>query len=286
MKMRKVFIWWFAVVALCLVAALIWRRCLKFKEDQRWRSLMANSEERGRLPQKDVSVWMAEHGSDEPDSTSQAGRARLQVECQQLPERIERFRSLLKGLPVVYTNADPNAAKDYLKEVDHCLDGLSRLSCEEVLKAVGWDCAGWDVDVTLKTLSTEESYALALTRYCLIFGRFADLVWERAGDSYVAAEADRRTFNVLKSCARLFPDWRSVTDACLEEWKQKRCDSENSNFCRSYREREKLFRTYWKPFLEKAPDMKNATMDWRYWHLKWARSALRRDPSWAPGQKD
>ena len=282
MKKCKVIKWCCIVVALCLVVAFVWRKNVKFREKCRWRTLMASSEALGRLPRRDISGWMAEYGVHEPDLSSPAGRARLQAERRLLPEREGRFRILLKGLPVVYTNGNQNAAEDFLKEVDCCLDGLSRSSCEEVLKAVAWDGSGWDVDVTLRAVSSEGAYSSALKRYCQIFGRFADLIWERAGDSYAAAEADRRTFNVLKTCGRIFPAWQSAANVCLEEWKEKRCDNVDSNYCRSFREREALYRSHWESYVRMNPSMQNVVTDWYCWHLKWARNALRREPKWSP----
>lgn len=219
--MRRLKISALAAVCLCvcLLSLLVVRRHYKIQERRSLLALIENAEEGCRLPMSDPSIWMAEYGADEPDVSSQDGMNRLRNERLELPGRIARFRELLNQLDLVYTNASQTSVRDYLSDVDHCLSGLSRASCAEVLRQVKWDGVGWDVDRSLRNVHSASAFETAIERYCLLFGRFADLIWERAGDAYGAAEADRRTFNVLKKCKKTFPEMAAVTDACLaEKW--------------------------------------------------------------------
>lgn len=272
-------------VCVCLLGLLVARRHYKVQERRRLLALIESAEEGGRLPMSDPSIWMAEHGANEPDPSSQEGMARLRNERLELPGRVARFRELLNKLDSVYTNASQTSVQDYLSDVDACISGLSRTSCAEVLRPVKWDGVGWDVDRTLRNVNSASAFATAIERYCLLFGRFADLIWERAGDAYGAAEADRRTFNVLKKCEKSFPEMSAATDACLAEWRENRCDNADSNYCRAFREREGLYRSHWESYVKKNTSMQNAVTDWYCWHLKWARNALRREPKWSPDFK-
>lgn len=270
----------------CLLGLLVVRRHYKTQERRRLLALIESAEVDSGLPMSDPSIWMAEYGAGEPDPSSQEGATLSRNERFELPGRAARFCELLKRLDSVYTNASRTSVRDYLYDVDQCLLGLSRTGCAEILRPVKWDGAGWDVDRTLRHVHSTSAFETAIERYCLVFGRFADLIWERAGDAYGAAEADRRTFNVLKKCEKAFPEMAAVTDAYLADWKKMRCDNADSNFCRSFREREGLYRSHWEQYARKNPSMQNAVTDWYCWHLKWARNALRREPKWSPDLKD
>lgn len=285
MKCIKISVLTVACLCVCLLGLLAVRRHYKAQERRRLLALIERAEERSGLPMNDPSKWMAEYGANEPDPSTQDGKDRLRNERLELPARVARFRELLNRLDSVYTNASQTSVRDFLSDVDLCLSGLSRASCAGVLSPVKWDGAGWDVDRTLRHVHSASEFATALGRYCLLFGRFADLIWERAGDAYGAAEADRRTFNVLKKCEKTFPEMMAATEACLAEWKERRCDNADSNYCRAFREREGLYRSHWEPYVRKNPSMQNVVTDWYCWHLKWARNALRRDPKWSPDFK-
>lgn len=238
-----------------------------------------------KIPPKDYTNWRALYGSGEPDTSTEEGLSRLREEDAKLPNARKNLMHILSGLPAVYTNLDDNAVKDFLSCVEGVLCGFDRAHCQEVLTLIeaGGNHIGLHLDDILRQHKEDrKTFDSILFRYCEIFNRFADLLWERAGQEFAAADADLRTYHVLNHCIKTMPEEKERISPFIEKWKLDRCDNENSNLCRSHLMCEDMFERYYKESVGKNPKAIKPLSNWYRWHLTWAQSILRREPVWSP----
>ena len=238
---------------------------------------------------KDYSAWRSEFGAGLPDPSSPEGIRKALADAERLPRAQSEFMELLRSLPCVYTNESAESVRHFLSQVETVLSGFGRAGSAEILKMVQRDAGNSGLSVAL--LQSDELSARVIERYCLVFGRFADLLWERAGEEFAAAEVDNGMLHALVKmrayCTRR--SWRhgqDATDKWLEAFKECRCDSVKSNFCRAHLKCERDFDAFFKEPIENGQVGYRKVTDRFYrWHLNSARKILRREPKWSPNFK-
>lgn len=238
---------------------------------------------------KDYSVWYREFGAEAPDPNSAEGRMLRQKEAQRLPVAREEFKRLLATLPYVYTNDASETSQKFLLQVDALLNGFGRESCSILLKYV--ERGSGNDGLSKEIMQSDEIACRVIGRYCEIYGRFADLLWKRAGEDFAAAEVDRSMFSVLRHFRSLCKrrDWSDAGKEAsdwLEKFKSERCDSEKSNYCRAHNKCEKEYDTYFREAIDKGQTQyQKVTERWYRLHLNSARYILGREPKWSPDFK-
>ena len=238
---------------------------------------------------KDYSAWRSEFGAGLPDPSSPEGRRKASADAERLPLARAEFKALLGTLPCVYTNENVESARNFLLQAETVLSGFGREGSAEILKMVQRDAGNSGLSEAL--LQTDDLAARVIERYCQVFGRFADLLWERAGEEFAAAEVDNGMLHALVKmkayCKRR--SWRHGQEAAakwLESFKADRCDSEKSNFCRAHLKCEREFDEYFKEPIENGQVIYRKVTDRFYrWHLNSARKILGREPKWSPDFK-
>ena len=278
-----------ALVLICLLSVMVMVVAVRCKRSDEANRDSAHEGVPAIIVQKDYSAWYREFGVEVQDTDSAAGRMQKQKEAARLSVAREDFRGLLETLPCVYTNDTNEAAKKFLLQVDALLNGFGRESCAALLKCV--ERGSGNADLPDEIMQTEEMTTRVIGRYCEIFGRFADMLWERAGEDFAAAEVDRSMFSALKRCRSLckrrgWPGAEKVANEWLEKFQIERCDSEKSNYCRAHNKCEKEYDAYFKDAIERGQtSYKKITERWYRLHLNSARYILGREPKWSPNFK-
>lgn len=272
----------------CIIALLILRRERSCAAACGENVTSETMEQAGlRVPPKDYSAWMSEFGSGEPDPSTQEGRDRLRNEAIDFAKAENDLATLLKMFPAVLTNGTDKSEEVFVANVKHALGGFSRENRARLLKKVelNGEIDNFSMDACLKAIRSDTVFRLAIERYYYVGGQLADMIWRLGGDEFAAAEADRRTYFVLRKCKSSFPNENGSIAALLEKWKDERCDDEASNFCRSYQMCEDTYRRYFARAAERNPKILKAISSWYPRHLVWARSILGREPKWSPDFK-
>lgn len=278
-----------ALVLICLLSVMVMVVAVRCKRSDEAKRDSAHEGVPAIIVPKDYSAWYREFGVEVQDTDSAAGRMQKQKEAARLSVAREDFRGLLETLPCVYTNDTNEAAKKFLLQVDALLNGFGRESCAALLKCV--ERGSGNADLPDEIMQTEEMTTRVIGRYCEIFGRFADMLWERAGEDFAAAEVDRSMFSALKRCRSLckrrgWPGAEKVANEWLEKFQIERCDSEKSNYCRAHNKCEKEYDAYFKDAIERGQtSYKKITERWYRLHLNSARYILGREPKWSPNFK-
>ena len=236
------------------------------------------------VPPKNYGEWMKTFGADEPDPNTQEGKDRLQKEANDITKAEQDLSRLLRVMPSVLTNVTWNADEAFVSDVERILSGFSRANRARLLKKVemNGEVDNFRVDMYLRTLSLDGTFQLAVQRYYRIAGKFADMIWRFGGEEFAAAEADRRLYIVLKSSGKSQVEKSTFISAYIEKWKSERCDNEGSNFCRSHRMAEDVYKRYFADAAKANPKVLKAVSSWYPRHLVWARSILGREPKWSP----
>lgn len=238
---------------------------------------------------KDYSAWRSEFGAGLPDPSSPEGIRKALADAERLPRARAEFMELLGSLPCVYTNGNVESVRQFLSQAETVLSGFGREGSAEILKMVQRNAGNSGLSEDL--LQSDDLSVRVIERYCLVFARFADLLWERAGEEFAAAEVDNGMLHALVKmrafCTRR--SWRHGQDAAdkwLEVFKADRCDSVKSNFCRAHLKCERDFNAYFKEPIEKGlVGYRKVTDRFYRWHLNSARKILGREPSWSPDCK-
>lgn len=239
-------------------------------------------------PPPDFHGWLAEYGANEPDPATPEGRATLDAERARLPKAKESLLGLLGQIPAMLASEDDAAESVFMTNVLRTLEGFSRASCAEMLSSVHWGGCGENMEKAVEALGPVRGVAV-VERYYRVICRMVDLLWTRGGDEYKAAEADSWIYASLRDCRYSVHErrWRKVetaVDQCLEHWKEFRCDSESSNFCRAHRYWEERYNLYYRERVRRGETnwLKPLSAYYRY-HLDRARRILKREPKWSPG---
>lgn len=240
-------------------------------------------------PPPDFHGWLAEFGANEPDPSTPEGQASLEAEGARLPLAKERLQRLLERFHSMLTSENGAVEDAYLSDFLQTLEGFSRASCAELLWSVRWGKCGGKILRNKVVMAGPERGAVVVERYYRVICRMVDLLWTRGGLEYKAAEADLWTYSSLRHCKYLArrKNWSRVeaaVDQCLEHWKEFRCDSENSNFCRAHRYWEERYNLYYKERVRRGETdwLQPLSAYYRY-HLDQARGILKREPKWSPG---
>lgn len=204
------------------------------------------------------------------------------------PELKAELVSIRESLPQALTNEDSRTDAMLLAKVDKVLDGIDADWQGMALVAAfgpGSGCGGMTSFVHLA--NSPEAKIRAVNRYFKFFNAIADWVGRRSGYAFKAAEIDRGIYNVLKYyLAQRHPsEEREVVQAVernLAIWKAERCDSPDSNFCRSHQNYERYFNHVFAEKVRKDPIYGKALERNYRFHLKWARRILGRPPKWEP----
>ena len=235
------------------------------------------------VPPKDYSRWMKIYGAKELDPNTQEGRDQLRKEADSIDKAERDLSYLLRSLPIVLTNVTQNADMAFISDIERILGRFSRATRARLLKKIGLngEVVDFRMNFYLNTLSSDDAFKLALERYYRIFGQFADMIWRLGGEEFAAAEADRRMFFVLKGCKNSFGERSLLILTYMEKWKAERCDDEKSNFCRSHRMAEEVYKRYFASAAKSNPKVLKAVSSWYQRHLVWAHSILGREPKWS-----
>lgn len=240
------------------------------------------------VPPKDYGEWMKAYGENEPDPLTQEGMDRLRKESENIVHAESELSRLLSFMPIVLTNATHGADVAFVSDVDGILRRFSRRNRARLLDKVGLngEIDNMLTDGFLRALSSNEAFQLAVERYYFIAGKFADMIWELGGEEFSAAEADRRLYVVLRSSVNVSAERSEFILKYIERWKAERCDDESSNFCRSHRMSEGVYKRYFAESAKTNPRVSKAVSSWYPRHLVWARSILGREPRWSPDFKE
>lgn len=254
----------------------------------------SRGDEVGPLPAivipKDYSAWRSEFGAGLSDPSSPEGMRKTLADAERLPCARAEFAKLLGSLPCVYTNENAESVQHFLARAETILNGFGREGSADILKMTHRDAGNSGLSKAL--LQTDDLSARVIERYCQVFARFADLLWERAGEEFAAAEVDNGMLHALVRMKAICESrsWRhglEVADMWLESFKIDRCDSEKSNFCRAHLKCERDYDAYFKDAIEKKGQVSYRKMADRFyrWHLNSARWILKREPKWSPDFK-
>lgn len=281
-KMKKMIV----LAAVALLLAFVVAYCIRETD----RPQESPSEKNRPLPAiivpKDYLAWRDEFGAELPDPNSPEGRRKALADAERLPRARAEFLELLGSLPGIYTNENVEFVRRFQLQAETILSGFGRDGSAEILKMVQRDAGNSGLSEAL--LQTDDISARVIERYCLVFSRFADLLWERAGEEFAAAEVDNGMLHALMKmrayCKRR--SWRHGTetaDKWLKVFKVDRCDSEKSNFCRAHIKCECDYDAYFKVPIENGQVGYRKVTDRFYrWHLNSARKILGREPKWSP----
>lgn len=242
-----------------------------------------------RLPGRDFRNWLATYGEHEPDPATPAGRKALAEERERLGAAETAFVKLMESLPTVCQSADDSGAAAFLSDVEHLLEGFSRAACARILSPVRGDVGKRRKMLENMLERTEAAKRrVVLTGYYQVFCSLVDMLWTKCGLEYEAAEADYRIYETLDKIARFagrahMDDVEAATERCIENWKQTRCDSASSNFCRSHEYWEDRYHRFYEERIRQGETHWLRALSGYYrFHLELAREILGRDPVWAP----
>ena len=286
---RKMLILAFLVgIAAVLVGLFAMRQArLQEYEKERYEDELFRRAHEDCAPPRDFRKWKEVYGAGEHDPTTPEGKSALDGERARLPEAKERLNQLLSDLPAVYASEDDAAESVFFTDFIRTLDGFGRASCAEMLTSIHWGCFGKNLENVVETLEPARA-AVAVGRYYRVICKMVDLLWTRGGLEYEAAEADAWTYSSLRDCRHLAQRRKlavveTAIDRSLENWKDVRCDSEDSNFCRAHQFWEERYRLYYEERVKRgeANWLKALSGYYRY-QLKLARGILKREPRWSP----
>lgn len=241
------------------------------------------------LPGRDFRNWLTAYGAHEPDPATPAGRRALAEERTRLGEAETAFVRLMEHLPTVWQSADDASVAAFLGDVEHLPDGFSRAACASILSPVRGGVGKRRKMLENMLERTEAANRGAIvTGYYQVFCSLVDMLWTKCGLEYEAAEADYRIYETLDKLARFagrahMDDVEAATRRCIENWKQTRCDSASSNFCRSHEYWEDRYHRFYEERVRRGETHWLRALSGYYrFHLELAREILGRNPVWAP----